>query len=118
MIPIFRAATEGSGTGTTDLVLILPRWLRAGPTLYSPVLAEAPRPDHRENRAAQALMPPFLRTTGPAAPNPACTPPRTEGGETTCSRSVNADSTHDAEHQEENMMPSIKKRRSAYFGTL
>jgi hypothetical protein len=43
MIPIFRAATEGSGTGTTDLVLILPRWLRAGPTLYSPVLAEAPR---------------------------------------------------------------------------
>jgi hypothetical protein len=33
--------------------------LRAGPTLYPAVLAEVPRPDHRENRAAQALMPPL-----------------------------------------------------------
>jgi hypothetical protein len=33
--------------------------LRAGPTLYSAVLDEAVRPIHRENRPAQALMPPL-----------------------------------------------------------
>jgi hypothetical protein len=33
--------------------------LRAGPTLYSAVLAEALRPRQRVNRAAQALMPPL-----------------------------------------------------------
>jgi hypothetical protein len=51
-------AMEGGAAG---LVPMLPRRLRAWSTLYPAVLRGALRSRHRENRLAQALMPPFLR---------------------------------------------------------